>query len=166
MHCIRFAIDPPRWRWVLRENKWPTFMRLLVIMDLAVSFADSCKCLFDSWPVIFHWIENRHIVSEWLYVINTFKWCLRMFTQFHWSKLSHSPHYQSLWFIAVTPPPPNQYQINEWKSCRGLPCVLQSHGSCQVNMVTHLRKRLYPIKNRWWGGKHVRKVTFMLCIFT
>lgn len=28
-------------------------MRLSVIMDLAVSFADSCKCLPDLWPVIF-----------------------------------------------------------------------------------------------------------------
>lgn len=41
------------WGWVLRGNKWAAFMRLSVIMDLAVSFADSCKCLPDLWPVIF-----------------------------------------------------------------------------------------------------------------
>lgn len=39
--------------WVPWENKWAAFMRLLVIKDLAVSFADSCKCSPDSWPVIF-----------------------------------------------------------------------------------------------------------------
>lgn len=38
---------------MLRGNKWAAFMRLPVIMDLAVSFADSCKCLPDLWPVIF-----------------------------------------------------------------------------------------------------------------
>lgn len=41
------------WGRVLRGNKWAAFMRLSVIMDLAVSFADSCKCLPDLWPVIF-----------------------------------------------------------------------------------------------------------------